>query len=70
MLQPFLVVGVGGSGGKTVRALRHAIDLTLRRYGWDDGIPDAWQFLHFDSPQAQDGENFRAPFLPREDYLS
>lgn len=70
MLQPFLVVGVGGSGGKTVRALRHAIDLTLRRYGWEDGIPDAWQFLHFDSPQAQDGENFRAPFLPREDYLS
>lgn len=70
MLQPFLVVGVGGSGGKTVRALRHSINLTLRRVGWEDGIPDAWQFLHFDSPQAQDGENFPAPFLPREDYLS
>ena len=70
MLQPFLVVGVGGSGGKTVRALRHTINLTLRRVGWEEGIPDSWQFLHFDSPQAQDGERFPAPFLPIEDYLS
>lgn len=70
MLQPFLVVGVGGSGGKTVRALRHTINLTLRRVGWEDGMPDAWQFLHYDSPQAQDGQSFSAPFLPREDYLS
>lgn len=70
MLQPFLVVGVGGSGGATLRALHHSILMSLRRVGWEGDMPDAWQFLHFDSPAAPDGAAFPAPFLPRENYLS
>ncbi|MEY4424127.1 MAG: hypothetical protein RLZZ258_1230 [Actinomycetota bacterium] len=70
MLRPFLLVGVGGSGGKTLRAIRQGLKAKLQQEGWDEGIPEAWQFLHVDSPQSQDGLEFPAPLLPREDYLS
>lgn len=69
MLRPFLIVGVGGSGGKTLRAVRYALDLRLRVAGWDEGIPDAWQFLHVDTPLVQDGGEFPAPFLPHDSYI-
>lgn len=69
MLRPFLIVGVGGSGGKTLRAVRYALDLRLRVAGWDEGIPDAWQFLHVDTPLVQDGAEFPAPFLPHDSYI-
>jgi hypothetical protein len=68
MLRPFLIVGVGGSGGKTLRAVRYALDLRLRVAGWDEGIPDAWQFVHIDTPLVQDGADFPAPFLPHDSY--
>jgi hypothetical protein len=70
MLRPFLLVGVGGSGGKTLRAVRQNLLAKLRQDGWTQGIPDAWQFLHVDSPNVQDGAEFDAPFLPLEDYIS
>jgi hypothetical protein len=69
MLRPFLIVGVGGSGGKTLRAVRYALDLRLRVAGWEEGIPDAWQFLHIDTPLVQDGADFPAPFLPHDSYI-
>jgi hypothetical protein len=68
MLRPFLIIGVGGSGGKTIRGLRHALELRLQQVGWRDGIPTAWQMLHFDTPIAQDGTDYGLPFLPPEDY--
>jgi len=68
MLRPFLIVGVGGSGGKTLRAVRYALDLRLRVAGWDEGIPNAWQFVHIDTPLVQDGADFPAPFLPHDSY--
>jgi hypothetical protein len=68
MLRPFLIVGVGGSGGKTIRGLRHALELRLQQVGWRDGIPTAWQMLHFDTPLAQDGTDYGLPFLPAQDY--
>lgn len=70
MLRPFLLVGVGGSGGKTLRAVRQGLLAKLKQDGWSGGIPEAWQFLHIDSPQVQDGAEFDAPFLPLEDYIS
>lgn len=70
MFRPFLVVGIGGSGGKTVRAARQALQFKLDQQGWDGEWPEAWQFLHIDSPTTPDGLEFPAPLLPQEDYLS
>lgn len=70
MLRPFLIIGVGGSGGKTVRAIRQALRFRLDQEGWTRDLPQAWQFLHIDSPTAQDGVEFPAPLLPQTDYLS
>ena len=70
MLRPVLLVGVGGSGGKTLRAVRQALFLRLQREGWKEGWPKAWQILHVDSPVTQDGASFPAPFLPTEDYVN
>jgi len=68
MLRPFLIVGVGGSGGKTLRGLRHSLTLRLQQAGWTEGIPSAWQLLHIDTPLAQDGADYALPFMPPGDY--
>ena len=68
MLSKFLLVGVGGSGGKTLRALRNNLELKLSQANWTEGMPVGWQFLHIDSPVIQDGTGFPAPMLPPADY--
>jgi len=68
MLSKFLLIGVGGSGGKTLRALRSNLELKLNQANWNDGLPMGWQMLHIDSPVKQDGTGFPAPMLPASDY--
>ena len=68
MLSKFLLIGVGGSGGKTLRALRSYLELKLNQANWNDGLPMGWQLLHIDSPVKQDGTGFPAPMLPSSDY--
>ena len=68
MLSKFLLIGVGGSGGKTLRALRSNLELKLNQANWNDGLPMGWQLLHIDSPVIQDGTGFPAPMLPPSDY--
>ena len=61
MLQKFLFIGVGGSGGKTLRVLRHELGIRLREVGYGGPIPQAWQFLHVDVPVKPDGNDPRLP---------
>ena len=72
MLQPFLFVGVGGSGGKTLRAIKAELTDIIEVAGWDvrtQGFPAMWQFLHIDTPFAQDGEDFNARMLEPSEYF-
>ncbi|MDE0170342.1 MAG: hypothetical protein OXS29_12670 [bacterium] len=59
MLQQFLIIGLGGSGGKTLRYLKQNLEERFREIGWDQGMPDGWQLLHIDTPIHQD-----TPVLP------
>mgnify|MGYP006269063265 CR=1 FL=1 len=64
-MRPLLIVGIGGAGGKTLRAMKQCIQQELENKGYHGGIPEAWQFLHIDL--QPDGEDFPAPqLLPEE----
>jgi hypothetical protein len=69
MLSPFLIIGVGGSGGKTIRAMRQTLLRRLRSKGWKGEFPEAWQFLEIDTISTQGGGNFTAPLLPANQFL-
>lgn len=70
MLRPILFIGLGGAGGKTLRAIKQQLHQDLTAKGYDAGIPTAWQFLHIDTPTVQDGATFPAPMLTAEEYYS
>ena len=72
MLRPFLLIGIGGSGGKTLRVVREDLEWRLRESGWpaNEPFPQAWQFLHIDVASYPDGdEPDLPPQLPVEDFL-
>jgi hypothetical protein len=70
MLRPLLIVGVGGSGGKTVRRLRQSLQRQLRRVpGWTGEIPKAWQMVWIDWPPSQGADGDSSPLLPASDYF-
>ena len=72
MFRPFLLVGLGGSGGKTLRFVKRDVAKRLRDAGWRDGeIPEAWQFLHIDTPTIQDGMELNSIVDPldNDEYL-
>lgn len=58
-MRPFLVIGLGGSGGKTIRYLKQGLLEWLAEIGWTGGLPQGWQFIHIDTPDTQD-----SPILP------
>lgn len=52
----FYVVGLGGSGGKTLQFLMDQLSSELRDRGWPhDHLPRCWQFVHVDVPHQPDG---------------
>lgn len=57
MYRRILFVGLGGSGGKTLRYIKKDLREWLTRVGWNksDPIPRGFQFLHIDTPTAEDG---------------
>jgi hypothetical protein len=70
MLQKFLLIGVGGSGGKTLRLLHAELEKRLEQVGYTDAFPAAWQFLHIDVPVKPDGDDpTMPPQLPPENYV-
>lgn len=70
MFRPFLLVGIGGSGGKTLRTLREDLTRRLTEAGWKNPhFPRCWQMLHVDVPSSQDGDDADLPKqLPIECY--
>jgi hypothetical protein len=70
MLQRFLFIGLGGSGGKTLRSLRQHLQNRLDEMGWQGPMPAGWQFLWIDVPSEPDGnEPGTPPQLPAGSYL-
>ena len=71
MYRSFILVGLGGSGGKTLRFVKRELAARLAEKGWDNGIPDAWQFLHIDTPTVADGHelNDRVDQLAEDEYF-
>lgn len=69
-LQPMLVIGCGGSGGKVVAGMRRRLEHKLRGLGWDEGIPEAWQLLYVDTPSSQEVHLQYGPPVPGPDYIS
>ncbi len=69
MYRKMLLIGLGGSGGKTLRFLKRDLTSWLESRGWTDGVPDGWQFLHIDSPPVPDGLEAGGMPLERQEYL-
>jgi hypothetical protein len=66
------VIGLGGSGGKTIRYLKQSLNEWLAEIGWASGLPQGWQFLHIDTPSTQEAPILpgRPELLPPIEYMS
>lgn len=69
MLSPMLFIGVGGSGGNTVRTIRENLQEALRLKGWTGEFPECWQTLWIDTIAVQGTGGFGADLLPHDSYL-
>ena len=68
-----MFIGLGGSGGKTLRFLKRDLRRWMDENGVsDEPLPEAWQFLHIDTPTAVDGTGLDpsvVPMLDKDEYL-
>lgn len=72
MYKKYFFIGLGGSGGKTLRFLKRDLRRWLDENGAaDQEFPKAWQFLHIDTPTAVDGTGIGSdvPMLESDEYL-
>lgn len=71
MYNKFLFIGLGGSGGKTLRFLKDQIRRWMREHGIEGDVPAGWQFLHIDCPPVADGNNInrRVRHLAGDEYV-
>ncbi|MBM3302248.1 MAG: hypothetical protein FJY85_20135, partial [Deltaproteobacteria bacterium] len=73
MYRRIVFLGLGGSGGKTLRFLKRDLSNWLNAHDWpvaDRGIPRGFQFLHIDTPTVADGVSMGgADMLPDREYL-
>lgn len=72
MYRRMVFLGLGGSGGKTLRFLRRDLRHWLTKHGWpeDRDIPAGFQFLHIDTPTVQDGRSMGgAVMMPDREYV-
>ncbi len=71
MYNKFLFIGLGGSGGKTLRFLKDQIRRWMHEHGIEGDVPAGWQFLHIDVQPRPDGDeiNDRVPHLAGDEYL-
>jgi|TARA_B100000315_G_scaffold234148_1_gene247912 hypothetical protein len=63
------MIGCGGSGQKSVRYIRDAVRRKLEHSNWEDGIPNAWQFIGLDTLNIQESPG-EIPTMPASDYKS
>ena len=69
MLGPMIFIGVGGSGGNTVRSIREFLWQKLVAEGWEGDFPECWQTLWIDTISIQGRGGFASPLLPQNSYL-
>jgi len=69
VLQKFILIGIGGSGGKTLRYTWRELQRRLEACGaWEGRMPAGWQFLHLDPRSTPDGYDDDA--IPRVEELA
>lgn len=70
MYRRMLFIGLGGSGGKTLRFIKAGLNEWLERHDWDEGIPIGFQFAHIDTPTEPDGKDVGdSSLISPEEYL-
>ena len=70
MYRRMLFIGLGGSGGKTLRFMKSGLNEWLERHGWDEGVPSGFQFVHIDTPTEPDGKDVGdSSIITTEEYL-
>ena len=70
MYRRVVFVGLGGSGGKTLRFLKRDLRRWLTVNNWPESreIPKGFQFLHIDTPTVADGKEAEVEMLPDSEY--